>query len=209
MKTFNGCSQSLLYYSGIIPHPEIDRWELSLYSQIITQKCNSLVDLGCGTGDFLSLASKLFPYAVGVDLNSSSIKICQKKGIPAYKQNATKTYFENNSFDIVRAQNILEHLPQPDKLITEAYRILKPRGYLVIHVPTQFSTFYPITNFWDDYTHVRPFTKRCLYRLLNDFKFKLIYSKGYTVGRNSVETIIGKIIEKFIPFCWFAIAIKK
>ncbi len=201
-------SPSLKYHANIIPHPELDRWELSLYQKLLPPSCNSLIDLGCGVGDFLTLAKKQFITVIGVDLNESAVKLCQRKNLFVKKQDAAHTKFKNHTFDIVRAQNILEHLSQPEKLLIEAKRILKRDGYLVIHAPTHFSTLYPITNFWDDYTHIRPFTKRGIYRLLTDFNFQIIYFKGYTVGRNPLETVLGKILEKFIPFGWFVIARK-
>ncbi|MBI3385344.1 class I SAM-dependent methyltransferase [Candidatus Gottesmanbacteria bacterium] len=201
-------SLSSHYYSGVIPHPELDRWELSFYQKFFPKSVSSIVDLGCGSGEFLFLSQKIYPKSIGIDLNEGSIKTCQDKGLNVKKQNAVDTHLEEHVYDIVRAQNILEHLQNPQKLILEAKRLLKVHGFIVIHVPTNFSTNYPITNFWDDYTHVRPFTKRCLYRLLSDFNFKIIYLRGYTLGRNKFESCLGKVLEKFIPFNWFAVAKK-
>lgn len=202
-------SPSQKYHANIIPHPELDRWELSLYQKLSISIRNSLLDLGCGVGDFLTLAKEQFSITVGVDLNESAVKLCQRKNLNVKKQDATNTKFKSHIFDIVRAQNILEHLTKPEKLLIEARRILKKDGYLIIHVPTHFSTLYPITNFWDDYTHVRPFTKKAVYRLLTDFNFQIIYLRGYTLGRNTFESYLGKVLEKFVPFSWFAIAKKK
>ncbi len=199
-------SPSQRYHTNIIPHPELDKWELSLYKKLLPSSCNSLIDLGCGVGDFLSMAKQQFHNVVGVDYSESAVKICQRKNLDVKKQDATNTKLESHTFDVVRAQNIIEHLNQPENLIIEAKRILKTDGFLIIHVPTHFSTFYPITNFWDDYTHVRPFTKRGLLRLLTDFDFQTIYLNGYTVGRNIFESFLGKILEKFIPFNWFVVA---
>lgn len=197
------------YYESIILHPELFQWELSLYKKLFSKKLSSIVDLGCGTGEFLEMAKSMFPKVLGVDMNDYAIKICKKKGITVVKVDATDTKLPASSFDVVRAKELIEHLQDPEKLIIEAKRILKKNGYLVIHVPSQWSALYPITNFWDDYTHVRPFSKRGILNLLLNFDFVPIYFKGYTVGRNKIETIVGKVLEKVFPFSWFVVAKKR
>lgn len=202
----SGVSESLNYYHGVIPHPEFDQWEIKFIKRFLPKNLSSLVDLGCGTGEFLQYAKNFYPKTLGVDLNPTAILSCWEKGVAAIEMDVTKTSINSHTFDIVRAQNILEHLTNPEKLVTEASRLLKKNGFLIIHVPTHFSTLYPITNFWDDYTHVRPFTKKGLYRILEDFGFEIIHCQGYTLGRNKWESLLGKILEKFIPFSWFVIA---
>lgn len=194
------------YYNDILNHPELFRWELSVYKKLFPKNVTSIVDLGCGTGEFLEMAKEIFPKVLGVDLNDYAVKTCKKKGIPAMKADVNNTKLKTNSFDVVRSKEVLEHVQDAEKFILECKRILKKNGYLVIHVPSQWSVFYPITNFWDDYTHVKPFTKRGVIRLLSNTGFTTIYVKGYTIGRNIIESLVGNIIEKFFPFCWFVVA---
>ncbi len=194
------------YYNDILNHPELLRWELSVYKKLFHKNLTSIVDLGCGTGEFLEMAKEMFPKVLGVDMNDYAIQTCKKKGIPAVKADVNKTKLKSNSFDVVRSKEVLEHVQDAEKFILECKRILKKNGYLVIHVPSQWSALYPITNFWDDYTHVRPFTKRGVLRLLTEIGFTIVYTKGYTVGRNIIESLLGKIIEKIFPFNWFVIA---
>lgn len=205
----SGVSASENYYHGVIPHPEMDDWELKILNKLLPAELNSLVDLGCGPGEFLEKAKNQYKKILGIDLNVSAVSSCWEKKIPALHFDATKTPLNSHSFDLVRAQNILEHLQKPEDLIVEAKRILKKKGLLIIHVPTHFSTLYPVTNFWDDYTHVRPFTKRGVQRLLTDFGMEIVFIKGYTLGRNKFESFLGKILEIFFPFCWFVVAKNK
>lgn len=205
MKDILGVSPSSNYYRGVIPHPELDLWETAFLKSFLN-KNSSLIDLGCGDGSFLSCAKTFTQKIIGVDLNQKAVQICRQKNIKVFRKNALDTKLLSHSFDIVRAQNILEHLLRPEKLILEAKRLLKPNGTLIIHVPTNFSTFYPITNFWDDYTHIRPFTKKGLHRLLADFNFEIVFLKGYTLGRNTAESMLGKVLEVVVPFSWFVVA---
>ncbi|MCL5675859.1 MAG: class I SAM-dependent methyltransferase [Patescibacteria group bacterium] len=196
------------YYEDILAHPEVSDWELKIYKKLLPNNLKNLVDIGCGTGDFLEDAKKIFPQVLGLELNDYAVKKCKEKKIPVKKRNALKTGLPSNFFDVVRAAELLEHFQDAEKFIKECKRILKKNGYLVLHIPSQWSAFYPITNFWDDYTHVRPYTKRGITRLLSDFQITTIYIHGYTVGRNVFESMLGKIIGKYIPFTWFVIGEK-
>jgi SAM-dependent methyltransferase len=60
--------------------------------------------------------------------------------------------FEADSFDLIRASHLLEHLPDVVAFMDEAYRILKPGGRLIVRVP-----HYTSRSAWCDPTHVRAF----------------------------------------------------
>lgn len=50
-------------------------------------------------------------------------------------EDAENLSFADNSFDLVVSNDVLEHVPNPKKAITEAYRILRPNGKLIMTVP--------------------------------------------------------------------------
>ena len=197
------------YYHSVVEHPELLEWELNIYKKLITNNDKSLLDLGCGAGEFLRAAKKFFRDELGVDINPDAVRICKKKNIPVVLADATNTKLKANSFDVVRAMNLIEHLPDVEKLILEARRLLKKNGYLVLHAPTQWSILYPVTNFYDDYTHVKPISKHGLERLMSDTGFEIVHLTGYTLGRNRWETLMGKVLGKIFPFSWFLVARKK
>lgn len=68
--------------------------------------------------------------------------------------------------DSVVAKDFLEHLASPLPVAKELLRVLRPGGVLYASVPA------PSRAVWDDYTHVRPFTRRGLTRLLEDAGFR-------------------------------------
>ena len=47
--------------------------------------------------------------------------------------------FENESFDLIYSTNVLEHVNDPKKVISESIRVLKPGGYLQFVIPNYFS----------------------------------------------------------------------
>lgn len=144
-----------------------------------------VLDIGCGSGYTLMVLKEIYPdmEAFGVDIVKTEnlpdfITFCE---IDAEKDNLP---FEDNFFDFVICRGVIEHLKEPINLFKEAYRVLKKGG--TIHIQTEnFTTiFLPSpsfikcgTNFWDDYTHLRPYTKKSLKRLLELANFQDIKVK--------------------------------
>ena len=73
--------------------------------------------------------------------------------------------FEDKSFDVVLASNLLEHLERPpaDRLLAESMRVLRPGGRLILIQPN--FRLNP-NEYFDDYTHVTIYTDRSLRDLL-------------------------------------------
>lgn len=91
-----------------------------------------ILDMGCG-GGFLSNDLALAGHSVtGIDLSTSSLKVAEK-----YDRTRTVRYmqgdiyqvpFPRESFDVVAAMDVLEHVSEPSKVIAEATRVLRPGG---------------------------------------------------------------------------------
>lgn len=105
--------------------------------KLILQRSNQKVlDIGCGDGVLLSFIKEgsLF----GVDLDQSSLNYGASRVKAKFIQAAAdKLPFKANFFDVVLATEIIEHLTQPEKLIQEANRVLKPSGYLILTTPVK------------------------------------------------------------------------
>lgn len=134
--------------------------------------------------------------------------ISRAEGLPFVLADVTSLPFASASVDVVRAKELIEHLVNPAPMLLEAYRVLRPGGILIIHVPTHFSALYPVGNFWDDYTHVRPLSRTGVKRLLEDTGFAVTSVKGYTTGRNVVERSLGRLLAIVAPHTWLALARK-
>lgn len=81
--------------------------------------------------------------------------------------------FQSNFFDVVFASNLLEHLTagETEKLLSEAKRVLKPAGKLILLQP---NFTYAFKHYFDDFTHKQIFTHVGLEDLLKAFDFKII-----------------------------------
>jgi len=95
--------------------------------------------------------------------------------------------FDSETVDCVTAMHILEHLENVNHLLGEARRVLKPQGRLFVEVPSIRSLFVPsfhfgrsghshTFNFYDDPTHLRPYSVNGLRRLLEDNGLRVIRS---------------------------------
>jgi SAM-dependent methyltransferase len=114
--------------------------------------------------------------------------------------------FQERSFDLIRLKELIEHVEDPRSLVESATRLMRKDGILLAHVPSSWSQLYPAGNFWDDYTHVRPFSRLGLVRLMEDSGLRVLRINGYVLGRNAIESAIGKALAYILPHTYRVIA---
>ena len=119
-----------------------------------------IVDLGCGRGEFLELASWVGLDAYGVDADPKVVEACESAGLRARTDDLydhLRSLGEASLGGVFCAQ-VVEHLPAGllEPLFTEIARVLRPGGRVVIETPNSacFSTY--VQSFWRDPTHLRP-----------------------------------------------------
>jgi len=110
-----------------------DAWR-AIFSLLERNDGASLLDLGCGDGSSTMLvaerigASKVY----GIDLDEESIRSARERGVLAYRSDLNGKFpFENESLDVVFANQVIEHLIDIDNFVSEIYRVLKG-GYAII-----------------------------------------------------------------------------
>lgn len=111
------------------------------------------LDIGCGRGthiiNFMKFLKGQFH---GIDRCRSQI---ENVNIASCNLEHETLPYEDGFFDVIFSKSVLEHIKNTDNFISEAYRTLKPGGVMIIMVPDWQSQ---MKNFYDDYTHVKPFT---------------------------------------------------
>jgi SAM-dependent methyltransferase len=94
-----------------------------------------LLDLGCGTGLFLQ-RRQADCEALGIDLSPEALSYCHQRQIRSVaRADAARLPFGDESFDIVTAFDLIEHLPDDRALVREIHRVLKPGGFMMATVP--------------------------------------------------------------------------
>jgi len=95
----------------------------------------NLLDVGCGQGHFLKLAKDLGWQVEGVELAQSACRFARDRfGIEIKNKDLKGADFPEDYFDAITLLNVLDHLLDPLGTLKEIYRILKPKGILVIRV---------------------------------------------------------------------------
>ncbi len=121
--------------------------------------CRKVLDVGCGLGSFISKAP-VAATAVGVDANQRVVEHCRAVGLSVLQGTAERLPFDaSQPMDGIMCAHLMEHIADPEQAFREFARILRPDGILIVRVPPFDASFY------DDWTHVRPYTKKTLTRL--------------------------------------------
>jgi 2-polyprenyl-3-methyl-5-hydroxy-6-metoxy-1,4-benzoquinol methylase len=95
-----------------------------------------VLDVGCGSGDFLFKMHQLGWSVTGVDFDGKAIANAKAKhGFELLHSDLAGACFADNFFDAVTMNHVIEHVPEPTTLLAEIRRILKPGGRLVATTP--------------------------------------------------------------------------
>jgi len=89
------------------------------------------LDLGCGSGELTKEIGKRVGSneLYGVEIAEKYAQLAESNGIKVYRADLNKPFpIESESFDLVCANQVIEHLHQTDLFIKEIYRILKCGG---------------------------------------------------------------------------------
>jgi ubiquinone/menaquinone biosynthesis C-methylase UbiE len=103
----------------------------------LTPRDKLILDIGCGEGILLEKITKLVPQskATGIDYMPENISICNKRNLPAEQGDLYNLNAPCDSVDMVFLIEVIEHLVDPEKALSEIIRVLKPAGKLVILFP--------------------------------------------------------------------------
>jgi 2-polyprenyl-3-methyl-5-hydroxy-6-metoxy-1,4-benzoquinol methylase len=97
----------------------------------------AVLEVGCGFGSFLDLVQeKRHADAKGIDLSSAAIEVAQSRRRPVEVEDVVELAArEPESFDVVCAFQVLEHVPDPRGFLDACVRLLKPGGRLCLGLP--------------------------------------------------------------------------
>jgi ubiquinone/menaquinone biosynthesis C-methylase UbiE len=189
------------YYEISIKKNPFQRfWHLQRFrnvSQLVEKTKGDILDIGCADGTFTKIIfDKAKPRKIiGIDIVKSSIDYARKK----FKKNKKMKFlladglnlpFGANSFEAVFALEVVEHCSSPQKLFSEAKRVLKPGGYLIVLVPTDNFLFkilwWIVLKTWGKHwrhTHIQSFnSKNSISLIIKNAGFEIEKDKKFLLG---------------------------
>lgn len=135
------------------------------------------LDIGCGRGEFLRLASERGIPASGVDSNERSVADLRSRGLEVRlgAVPAVLSEWDEGSIGFVLATHVVEHLPFSPlvSLFHEVHRILRPGGLFAIETPNASSLVVAAGDLWHDPTHVAPRTAAAMVVIARETGFEV------------------------------------
>ncbi len=115
-------------------------WFLPMYRQVIEQldlsDMDSLLDAGCGSGLFSSMAIATGAQVMGVDASRGLLRVARRRN-PLHnflEEDLEALPFQDNSFDVVTGFNSFQYAGSFEKALIEARRVLRPGGRMVLGI---------------------------------------------------------------------------
>lgn len=151
--------------------------KLQLINSFQTESKN-ILDVGCGTGDFLEICNSNNWNVVGVEPNESARKLAIKKLNASSKIYKDIFELEHEQFDVITLWHVLEHVPDLDAYILQLKKLLKPKGVLIVAVPNykSYDALY-YKQFWaafDVPRHLWHFSQKSIQLLFSKEKLEVV-----------------------------------
>lgn len=136
-----------------------------------------LLDVGCGTGDFLKIAKENNWKVAGIEPNEGARQIANLKTGNNVFENDQLLKFKPETFDVITLWHVLEHLPNLEEHIAIFKKLLKSNGTLVIAVPNfkSFDASY-YKEFWaafDVPRHLWHFSRTAIKKIVANEKMQV------------------------------------
>lgn len=99
-----------------------------------------ILDYGCGYGAYLVDFHNAGTRACGIEVAPAVVDSCRERGLDVrLAPDDGRIPFNDREFDVIYLMQVLEHLPNPDKFLSELNRTLKTNGQLYVAVPNSES----------------------------------------------------------------------
>ncbi len=135
----------------------------SILQQYVQNKLSiKYLDIGCGPGTLVKLASENGWDATGLEISKWAAEYARHNRINVIENNLQGANFSSDCFDLISMFDVLEHLPDPVSYVREIFRILKSQGIVIVETPN-------VGGFFSKYLYkqnseiVKPRAHICLY----------------------------------------------
>lgn len=177
-------------------------------------KNKKVLDLGCGDGYIMEKIKTGKNTVIGIDVVDYTINLARKKGFKVYNLSLNAENWNEKileKFDTVFAGEIIEHIFDTDIFLQNIYKILKPKGQLVLTTPNLASLgrrllllignnpLIETTSRSYDANHIRYFTFESLKKLLSENKFEILKEESSVINFNLSGKLYSTFLAKVFP----------
>jgi ubiquinone/menaquinone biosynthesis C-methylase UbiE len=157
---------------------------------VVTVAGERLLDVGCGNGDFMLSMQNHHMTVSGVEPGLPGYLACRRRELDVKNTFLESSGFQDSSFDVITANHVLEHVPDPTSFLSTIRRLLKPSGVAIIQVPNLRSFAFMLTHEYylhlDVPRHLFQFTERSLRAYARKVGLRVLDVRYYA----SIGTII-------------------
>jgi len=145
----------------------------------------AMLDIGTADGLMLSCIKKEFPesHCIGLEYSEDLIAVNDDKMIEIIRGDALDLPFNNDHFEVVVAAAVIEHVPNPQQMLKETYRVLSEGGIFILTAPDPFWEHLAtaVGHLGKD-LHNNVMNLRELQAVFNDTNFTLLESKKFMLS---------------------------
>ena len=145
-----------------------------------------LLDIGCGNGKFLRLASSVGWSVVGIDFDYEAVSEARSGGMDV-RHGGIESIDSNEKFDFISVSHVIEHVYDPVDLVTACYKLLKVGGALWLETPNINSMGY--TLYQSNWRGLEPPRHIVLFNL--NSLTELLSNTGFTSIRQKLHGLSG------------------
>jgi len=155
-----------------------------------------LLDIGCSTGDFLTVARE--HYAVeGLELSGWAVELARAQGLKV-RSCRLNAIDESERFDIVTLWGVIEHFDEPRNEVEQMHRLLKPGGGVFLwtgDIQSSTARLFGKRWWWYQGQHIQMFSEQSLVRLFEDHGFEKIW-----IGRYPYVMVLRSVAKSMMRY---------
>lgn len=120
-----------------VSYSDLESTKLVLAEEGLVRTGMRVLDVGCGGGLLLRHFQSLGLEATGADISAAAVESLRRHGLDAHVASADNLPFPDASFDLVTACDVVEHLYDQERHVSEVRRVLKPGGVYFVQTPNK------------------------------------------------------------------------
>jgi len=144
---------------------------------LATLPTGRFMDVGCGSGNIVSLANQLGWQSSGIEIDPIAVKSAQRAGLNVTEGSYQQLIHHQQSFDVILCSHVIEHVYEPLDLLTAIHGSLRPGGLLLLSTPNAQSDvhlqFGPYWRGLEAPRHLSIFSEAILTRLMQQIGFEV------------------------------------